>query len=471
MPVIGFLSGASPGPQAANIAAFQQALSETGYAEGKTVAIEYRWAEGVFDRLPALARDLVAQKIDLIAALSPPAALAAKAATSTIPIVFQIGADPVALGLVASLARPGGNITGVSILLTELVPKRLELITEMVPGAKTIALLVNPNGPEAEPATRIAEAAARQKGLLLPILKARHRARDRRRLHGPGRTACRRASCWQRSVLFPQTQATRGPGRPARCSDDPFSSRVRRGRRPVQLWTEHYRHLPPGGPVCRQDPERRKAGRYPGTAADEIRAGDQHANGQGAGSEGAEIGARPRRRAHRMRRRELIIGLGCSGSTAILPLAVHAQQQPVIGFIRSTTAAPFGHLVKAFQDGLNAEGFVEGKNVSIQYRYADNQRERLPALANELVQSGVAVIIGNSLAAEAAKQATTTIPIVFITADDPVKRGLVSSLARPGGNATGFTFFGGGKLAAKRIEILHELIPLIFCTNSSQPAK
>src|SRR5207302_1994717 len=125
------------------------------------------------------------------------------------------------------------------------------------------------------------------------------------------------------------------------------------------------------------------------------------------------------------------------------PLAARTQQKamPVIGFFRSTTAAPFAHLVRAFQGGLKDAGFVEGENVAVRYLYADNQLDRLPTIAAELVQSGVAVIIGNSLAAEAAKRVTTTVPIVFITADDPVNRGLVASLARPGGNATGFTFF------------------------------
>jgi putative ABC transport system substrate-binding protein len=172
MPVIGSLNFASPGPRAAVTAAFLRGLGETGYVEGQNVAIEYRWAEGHFDRLPALAADLVGRKVDVIAALAPPAALAAKGATSTIPIVFNTGDDPVATGLVASLARPGGNLTGVSILLTELVPKRLELLSEMVPQARVIALLVNPNGPEAEPTIREAQQAARAKGVQLPILKA-----------------------------------------------------------------------------------------------------------------------------------------------------------------------------------------------------------------------------------------------------------------------------------------------------------
>ena len=145
MPVIGFLSSASPGPFAPFVAAFRQGLSETGYVEGQNVAIEYRWAEGHYDRLPALADDLVGRKVDVIASSgSILAALAAKSATSTIPIVFIAVSDPVAAGLVASLARPGGNLTGVSPCQSELMPKRLELLSELVPQARVIALLVNP---------------------------------------------------------------------------------------------------------------------------------------------------------------------------------------------------------------------------------------------------------------------------------------------------------------------------------------
>jgi len=144
MPVIGFLSSGSPGPAAPNVAALRQGLSETGYIEGQNVRIEYRWAEGRYDRLPALAADLVGRKVNVIVTIAVPAARATKNATSTIPIVFTAVNDPVGDGLVASLARPGGNLTGFSILTAELTPKRLDLLSELVPQAKMIALLVNP---------------------------------------------------------------------------------------------------------------------------------------------------------------------------------------------------------------------------------------------------------------------------------------------------------------------------------------
>jgi putative tryptophan/tyrosine transport system substrate-binding protein len=172
MPVIGFLGSGSPGPVSSHLAAFRQGLAETGYVEGRDVEIEYRWAEGHYDRLPTLAADLVSRKVDAIVAGSAPAAVAVKSATATIPIVFLTGGDPVADGLVGSLARPGGNLTGVSTLNLELIAKLLELLSELVPQARVIALLVNPNNPVTERLIREAQEAARAKGVQLPILKA-----------------------------------------------------------------------------------------------------------------------------------------------------------------------------------------------------------------------------------------------------------------------------------------------------------
>ena len=172
MPVIGYLSSGSPGPIAPLVAAFHQGLSETGYVEGQNLAIEYRWAGGNYDRLPALAADLVDRKVDVIAAQSALSARAAKIATSTIPIVFTSGADPVAAGLVASLARPGGNLTGVSAVADDLTAKRLELLSELVPQARVIALLVNPNISAIQVVIKDTQEAARAKGVQLAILRA-----------------------------------------------------------------------------------------------------------------------------------------------------------------------------------------------------------------------------------------------------------------------------------------------------------
>jgi putative tryptophan/tyrosine transport system substrate-binding protein len=172
LPVIGYLNSRSPGESAPTLAAFRQGLNETGYVEGQNLTIEYRWADGSYDRLPALAADLVGRKVDVIAASgAPTSALAAKSATSTIPIVFITG-DPVGEGLVASLARPDGNLTGVSALTIDLMPKLFELLSELVPDAGVIALLVNPNNPATGRMIREVQEAARAKGRQLPILKA-----------------------------------------------------------------------------------------------------------------------------------------------------------------------------------------------------------------------------------------------------------------------------------------------------------
>src|SRR6266404_3645532 len=171
MSVIGYLHFARPG-YIPSSAPFLQGLKETGFVEGRNVTIEYSWADGQYDRSAAMAAELVGRKVDLIAAFGPALALAAKDATSAIPIVFEVGNDAVEAGLVTSLARPGGNATGMSILFTHLTPKRLELLCELIPNAKTIALLVNPNSPTAEPSVRGAPEAARAKGVPLSILNA-----------------------------------------------------------------------------------------------------------------------------------------------------------------------------------------------------------------------------------------------------------------------------------------------------------
>jgi putative ABC transport system substrate-binding protein len=172
MPVIGLLGSATAREWAPLVAAFLRGLSEAGYDDGRNVAIEYRWADGQYDRLPAMAADLVRRQVTVIAALTSPSAIAAKAATAIIPIVFTTIADPVQIGLVASLNRPGGNLTGVTILNVEIVPKMLELLHEVVPTATTMAALVNPTNPNADTWSTGLQVAARTLGLELNVLRA-----------------------------------------------------------------------------------------------------------------------------------------------------------------------------------------------------------------------------------------------------------------------------------------------------------
>jgi putative ABC transport system substrate-binding protein len=179
MPVVGFISSGSAASDAFRVTPFRQGLKEAGYIEGQNVAIEYRWAEGQYDQYPQLAADLVHRQVVVIVVAGTPATLAAKAATTTIPIVFSVGADPVAFGLVASLNRPGGNVTGVSVLDVELGAKRLELLHELVPTATTAALLVNPTNPGAETEPREMQTTARTLGLQLHVLRASNERRDR----------------------------------------------------------------------------------------------------------------------------------------------------------------------------------------------------------------------------------------------------------------------------------------------------
>ena len=172
MPVIGHLAGSSPGPYAPFVSAFHNGLKDAGYVEGQNVAIEYRWAEGQYDRLSALAADLVRSRVTVIVANGTPAALAARAATTTIPIVFSVVDDPARLGLVTSLNRPGGNATGVNFVVAELESKQIGLLHELVPAATRVGLLVNPNFLLTGPVTRDVIAAASAIGFAIDVVRA-----------------------------------------------------------------------------------------------------------------------------------------------------------------------------------------------------------------------------------------------------------------------------------------------------------
>src|SRR3954452_10788126 len=261
MPVIGFLGSALSGPYAPYVAAFRQGLSETGYVEGEDFAIEYRWAEGKYERLPALAADLVSRKVALIAASGGNvSALAAKNATSTIPIVFFTGGDPVGEGPGGEPRAAGRQCHRRDIHVRRADPKRLELLAELVPKAGVIALLTNPNSPGTERMTQEVQEAAGAKGMQLPVLKASTGSRDRGRLFFSDATTGRRAAGRRRPILLQSARAALVVGS-ASCSSDYVSvSRVRRLRRIDRLWIERHGGLSPCRRLCRKNSEGRETG-------------------------------------------------------------------------------------------------------------------------------------------------------------------------------------------------------------------
>ncbi len=460
MPVVGVLGGTSQTEWMPFLAAFNRGLKEVGYIEGENVKIEYRWADNQYDRLTRLAADLVDRRVNVIAALGgTPSALAAKRATSAIPIVFLVGRDPVELGLVASFNRPGGNVTGVNMLNVALAEKRLELVRELVPKAALIAILINPDNPNGQSYASELEPVARVAGQRVLVLSA---SNDHELDAAFATLVQNRADA---VVVAPDPFLDSKP-------DRVIALAARHAVPAIYQWREF---VVGGGLISygtsltdahRQQgvyvgahPEGDKAGGLAGHPANQVRVGDQSQDREGARPHRATDATRPRRRGDRMRRREFITLLG--GAAAAWPLAARAQQpaMPVIGFLSAASPEAYADRVRAFRQGLRDAGYVEGENVAIEYRWAEGQYDRLPALAAELVRRQVAVIVAAATpSALAAKSATATIPIVFTVGDDPVKLGLVASLARPGGNLTGVNFFGS-ELASKRLELLRELIP------------
>jgi putative ABC transport system substrate-binding protein len=362
---------------------------------------------------------------------STPAALAAKTATTIIPIVFSSGGDPVRLGLVASLSRPGGNVTGMSFFASLLVTKQFDLLHELAPAAPVIGLLVNPNFPDTEDMTRDAKAAADARGQKLVVVKA---------------SIASDLDLAFTTLVQQRIGALLVPAEPFL-----FSQRSRL----VALAADHavpaihsLREFVDAGGLMSYGASNIEGWRQVGVYTGRILKGEKPANLPVVQSARFELVINLKtaktlglqipdkllghcRRGDRVNRRDLITLLG--SAAAVWPLAARAQQaaMPVIGFLASRAPGDDPHLLTAFRLGLKEAGYIEGQNVAIEYRFAENQYDRLPALAADLVRRQVTVIAANGPAARAAKAATATIPIAFAAGFDPVEAGLVALVLRP----------------------------------------
>ena len=448
--------------------AFLQGLRDLGYVEGRNVVIEYRDAEGKLERLPALAAELVALKVDVIVAASTLAALAAKQATRTLPIVFAAAADPVASGLVTSLARPGGNVTGLSILAPELVGKCLEQLKQAVPGVSRVAVLWQPGalGERTEKdMLKGAEVAARALGVRLQFVEARGPADFDRAF-----SDMTRARAGALTVL-------------------PSAMFVNERRRLVDLAAKNrlpavyaLREFVDAGGLMSYGPNLADLFRRAATYVDKILKGAKPGdlpveqptkfelviNLKTAKALGLTIPPSVLRAGgsgDRVMDRRAFLGTIAGGLLAA-PLAAEAQpaaKTSRIGYLSPTSASDqiTAGASGRFREGLRDLGYVEGQNITIESRWAEGEYGRLPDLAAELVHLKVDVIVTYAPPAiQAAKHATGTIPIVMAGIIDPVATGFVASLARPGGNITGLSLMAP-ELVGKQLEILKQAIPKV----------
>ena len=446
MPVIGFLNTNRLTRYADRLRAFRQGLKDTGYVEGENVAIEYRWAENQIDRLPALAAELVRRQVAVIAAAGDsPSALAAKAATTTIPIVFAVGEDPVRLGLVASLARPGGNLTGINFFNVELAAKRLELLRELVPAATRVAVLVNPaNATNTETTLRDVAAAARAMGLQIQVLNAstsreidaafatfvRERpdalfVGRRRLLHQP---ACPIGHLASRHAI-PATYSSREFAEAGGLMS--YGTNIADAFRQVGVYT---------GRILKGA----KPADLPVVQATKFELVINAETARMLGLDRAADAARPRRRGDRMKRRAVHHaarrrGGGVAARGARAAGRADAAHRRAHEHRRGRSGRPGP--IAAFLQGLQQLGWTDGRNVRIDIRWGASNADRIRELRGRIGRACARrhPRPGGTAVGAHCYRRPRTVPIVFTQSPDPVGAGFVESLARPGGNATGFT--------------------------------
>ena len=447
-------------------------MRELGHVEGHNLTLALRFAEGMPERMPALANELVGLKPDVIVAAPETSLFAVRSVTRTIPIITIWLQDPVASGAVGSIARPGGHVTGTWIAGDDaLVGKRLELLKDAAPAIARVGVLVNPAEMQNSFIIGLLSAPARALGLTITVIQVR----DAAGIDAAFAAAAREGV----QALF--------------VSQSPFfnthrvdiAARAVRARLPAVYG---FREFAVAGGLMAYGPSLPGIyGRF-ATLADKIlkgarpadlpievphavRAHRQSQNCQGYRPCDPRVVPSARRRGDRMKRREFITLLG---GTVAWPVAARAQQPalPVVGFVNAGSSdAP---LAAAFRKGLNEAAYFEGQNVTVEYHWLEGQFDRLPALMADLVRRRVAVIAtpaGNFVPRWPKRRQRR--PIVFGVAEDPVKLGLVAGLARPSGNLTGINFFTS-ELTAKRLALLHELVPkavrIAMLVNPANPA-